>query len=1111
MVNQQSLKLLSTRSVLMICAAYHLQLLGAEPLNIEIPANFNLSSQPLGNALKQFAMQTGKNIVFDKSIVSDKVSPHVKGNYTEMDALKRMLENSGLEAVLEEKTIVIRFARPPTAKKAESLELDKVELRAKRFYEVGPLPGLGLTKEEIPGNVQSINAQQIRESQALSLSELMNSTLQSVNVNDYQGNPFMMDVTYRGFTAGPQVGTPQGLSVFFDGIRVNEPFGDVVNWDMIPMGAIASFDVFPGSNPIFGLNTLGGALSVKTKSGFDYQEGTFKLTGGSFERKQLQMEVGGNNGNLAGFVAANIFNEAGWRQNSPSKVNQLFGKTEWRADKFNIGISALYAGNEMVGNGLIPVELYKSDPTSVFTSPDETKNRLFQMQLAAAFEVSETFNITSQLYQRNSKRNTVNGDFYRGFEEMDNVFDLGRETPTQVNNLPLCQLQDINRDGLPDFFVDQDFNGIQDSNELTNDAGDGSTGPTLLAPLNNPTNATGVCNFSTEAGLNLATPRNGAKDTNGTGTGVVNGTPIGQIDRTAIYQVTRGGSMQFNWHLPHHKLMTGFSFDSAYADYASVSRLALIDASHRVYLDPSNINPTYFAASNDITNNAFDGTSKTSSLYFSETWTPTDTLSVSASARYNKTDVTNNLKSRTGAGFSALHNLRDFGAEPNIILCQDPNNCPTEPNATTKLVAAAINNGNGYYRPDGNFGARSSLDGIKETFSYYSLNPSIGASFSPSESINTYANWSQGTRVPSVIELGCAYSNDPKLQSGGTCTLPTQLSGDPYMPQIKATTSELGIRGVFANQWRWNMSLYQTDLKDDIYFTSLSASRNYFDTIGDTRRKGVEMGLSGTAGPLDFSFNYALTSATFESPFHMFNLANSSTNFDPNNGNGPGLYPYEFSPDGNSGTVIFPKNPAYVNKYGQSSFRQYKVEPGNRMPGIPLHNLNASVVYRINDRWQMGLNMILRSSAIARGNENNQHRKGPAAQQIGQLDCNPFFDPSTGDFSGFFQCDATPSTTVGQPFTQDGSTPGFAIFNFKTTYKIDKALTLGLQINNIFDRDYYSGSRLGANPFSPSINGAIGSSGFNYNSRDWQNTNFVAPGAPRSAWLTLTYDFDTAR
>lgn len=71
-----------------------------------------------------------------------------------------------------------------------AIQLKETKVRAKRHYEIGPMPGLALTKEEIPGNVQSITAKEIKESHALSLTELMNSHLQSVNVNDYQSNPF---------------------------------------------------------------------------------------------------------------------------------------------------------------------------------------------------------------------------------------------------------------------------------------------------------------------------------------------------------------------------------------------------------------------------------------------------------------------------------------------------------------------------------------------------------------------------------------------------------------------------------------------------------------------------------------------------------------------------------------------------------------------------------------------------------------------------------------------------------------------------------------------------------------------------------------------------------
>ncbi|MBK1616852.1 peptide-binding protein, partial [Rubrivivax gelatinosus] len=102
---------------------------------------------------------------------------------------------------------------------------ERITITGRRPIDVGPVPGLMLSPEQIPANLQSAGRRDIKASRALNLGDYMNSHLQGVSVNDYQGNPFQLDVNYRGFTASPQVGTPQGLSVFFDGVRVNEPFG----------------------------------------------------------------------------------------------------------------------------------------------------------------------------------------------------------------------------------------------------------------------------------------------------------------------------------------------------------------------------------------------------------------------------------------------------------------------------------------------------------------------------------------------------------------------------------------------------------------------------------------------------------------------------------------------------------------------------------------------------------------------------------------------------------------------------------------------------------------------------------------------------------------------
>ncbi len=109
----------------------------------------------------------------------------------------------------------------------------------------------------------------IERSGALDLSDFLNRRLNGVTVNEIQGNPFQPDINYRGYTASPLLGTPQGLSVYMDGVRLNQPFGEVMSWDLIPALAISSTTLMPGSNPLFGLNTLGGALSIQTKSGLD--------------------------------------------------------------------------------------------------------------------------------------------------------------------------------------------------------------------------------------------------------------------------------------------------------------------------------------------------------------------------------------------------------------------------------------------------------------------------------------------------------------------------------------------------------------------------------------------------------------------------------------------------------------------------------------------------------------------------------------------------------------------------------------------------------------------------------------------------------------------------
>jgi len=166
------------------------------------------------------------------------------------------------------------------------------ELEAVEVISVAPIDTRGIAREKIPSPVQQATSEEMQEAQAINLPDYMRRFLGSVNINDVQNNPFQPDVNFRGFTVSPLLGLPQGLAVYFNGIRYNDPFGDTVNWDLIPQGAIEQMTVHSGSNAVYGLNALGGALAITTKSGFSAPGHSLEAYGGSWGRNSEEIQSG---------------------------------------------------------------------------------------------------------------------------------------------------------------------------------------------------------------------------------------------------------------------------------------------------------------------------------------------------------------------------------------------------------------------------------------------------------------------------------------------------------------------------------------------------------------------------------------------------------------------------------------------------------------------------------------------------------------------------------------------------------------------------------------------------------------------------------------------------
>ena len=639
-----------------------------------------------------------------------------------------------------------------------------------------PLPGLGVARDEVPSNVQALSGKELQRRQSSTLPEFFDEALPSVNTNGISGNPYQPNLNYRGFTASPLLGTPQGLSVYLDGMRLNEPFGELVNWDLIPQNALSALNLLPGSNPVFGLNTLGGALSLRTKSGENHPGTALEAGGGSFGRWQVEGEHGGSRGPLGWFVAGNVVEDQGWRDFSPSRVNQGFAKLGYQTRDTDLDLSILGADNRLTGNQLTPSQMLQQRWESVYTQPDVTDNRAWGLNLTASREISESLWLGGNVHHR--------------------------ETRTGSSNPDVNQIRDERVGVVP---YEDDPTDIQRS-----------------------------------AALN----------------------------RSNLTQKASGLTLQATWQPQDASQLTaGVAFERGDATFVRSYQLGSFTADRGVT-----------ASGDEIESVNLDGGTRTESVYATYNWRFVPAWSLTASARYNRTHVTT----------------------------EDHIGIPFPPPAK----------------------------GLDNDFTYSKLNPAFGLTFQPASSLTLYGSYGQGSRAPSPIELACADKEAP-------CLLPNAMQSDPFLEQVVTRTLEGGVRGKMGAAASWDLSLFRADSQDDILFVSAGNSQGYFQNFGRTRRQGLEASLSGQVSAFDWSFNYALVDATFQSDATIVSPGNSTR------GTAPG-----------------------------TAADEILVSAGDRIPGIPLHQFRLGGGWMALPGLRLGASVIAFSSQYVRGNENNQHQAG---------------------------------------------------------------------------------------------------------------------------------------
>jgi outer membrane receptor protein involved in Fe transport len=310
------------------------------------------------------------------------------------------------------------FAEEPQTDTENVTELDLINVVAPT-----PVAGTEIPANKLPYYVQSADDEAIQRSQTLDISDFMSRNLAGVSINQAQDNPLQPDLQFRGFTATPLLGGSEGISVYLDGVRVNEVFGDTVNWDLIPTDAVERMSLLSGSNPVFGLNTLGGAVSIQTKSGFSDPGTRAEVYGGSFDRWDTTVETGGNANGWGWYLMGNHFEEDGWRDLSPSKATNFYGTLSWRSDNATLDLHLGHGDTNLNGNGAAPVEELAQNYDGIFTAPDNTQNKSDVAGVQGSFNFNDATKLSFTAFHREVKTRSYNGDT-SDFEECDDDDDI---------------------------------------------------------------------------------------------------------------------------------------------------------------------------------------------------------------------------------------------------------------------------------------------------------------------------------------------------------------------------------------------------------------------------------------------------------------------------------------------------------------------------------------------------------------------------------------------------------------------------------------------------------------------------------------------------------------
>ena len=670
---------------------------------------------------------------------------------------------------------------------------------------VTPLPGTGVDPDRLAAAITVIDGGDVAARGAASMADALNERLGAVTLEGTTTNPFQPTLRFRGFTASPLLGLPQGIAVYQNGVRINEPFGDTVQFDLMPQFALDRVQLSAGSDPVYGLNALGGALALGLKNGFDNRGFGGEFSAGAFGRLQATAEYGAGSGPWAFYAGATHFTEEGWRMESPSEVTQAFADVGYRNGGVDAGISFTYADTFLTGNAPAPVELLEVDRSAVFTFPDETENRLGFVQGRANVAASDVWSVQVTGYYRDLDRRTLNGDEAEFGACDDDALPAGAPEGTLCFGADDDDDDDNGHDDDGNGHDDDDDNGHDDDDDDGHHHADDDDDDDHHADADDDDD-------HGHDGDDDDDDHDGEEEEATPLVDLVSGRFItsfdaagdGAYNRTTTLAQGYGATVQATATTGdgsrENVFVVGVSADLADVAFESSSEPGSLTADRGVS-GSGLLTSLYGLGGDDLFNTKLETANSAFGLYISDTLSLSEQFHVTVSGRYNRAGI--DIADKLGTSLDGSHTFGRF-------------------------------------------------------------NPAVGAVFQADGNTSFFARYSESNRAPTAAELSCADPAEPcRVPNAFVADPPLeQAVARSFDVGVRGRWRADAGRG------EWSMAAYRTRIDDDILFIASPEliGTGYFQNAGATARSGLDVELSGGFAGTGWYLSYGLVDATFESP-----------------------------------------------------------------------------------------------------------------------------------------------------------------------------------------------------------------------------------------------------